>query len=106
MSNEENSQKAGSSPAKRTNSPSESRNSGASDTDLTQRTPESGEENMRSAEKFSGNFGGEKAGDIESKEIVVFLDRDPLPPASLGFLKRQNQIPFRLAASPLAPAPE
>jgi hypothetical protein len=32
---------------------------------------------MRCAEKFPGNFDSEKAGEIESKEIFVFLEHRP-----------------------------
>jgi hypothetical protein len=32
---------------------------------------------MRSAEKFPENLGSEKAGEIESKEFLVFLEHKP-----------------------------
>jgi hypothetical protein len=33
------------------------------------------------------------------KKFLFFLNTNPLPPVSLGFLNRQSQIPFRQAAS-------
>jgi hypothetical protein len=33
------------------------------------------------------------------KKFLLFLNTNPLPPVSLGFLNRQSQIPFRQAAS-------
>jgi hypothetical protein len=32
------------------------------------------------------------------KKFLLFLNTNPLPPVSLGFLNRQSQIPFRQAA--------
>jgi hypothetical protein len=50
---------------------------------------------MRSAEKFPGNFHSEKAGEIESKEILVFLEHKPAA-ARLTWIPQQaksNSIP-------------
>ena len=43
----------------------------------------------------AGNSGSEKAGEIESNKFLFFLNTNPLPPDSLGWLNRQSQIPFR-----------
>jgi hypothetical protein len=50
---------------------------------------------VRSAEKFPGNFDREKAGEIESKEIFVFLEHKPAA-ARLIWIPQQaksNSIP-------------
>jgi hypothetical protein len=50
---------------------------------------------MRSVEKFPENFGGEKAGEIESKEIFVFLERKPAAArlTSIPQQAKSNSIP-------------
>jgi hypothetical protein len=50
---------------------------------------------MGSAENFPGNFDSEKAGEIEPKEIFVFLEHEPAA-ARLTWIPQQvksNSIP-------------
>jgi len=54
---------------------------------------------MCSAEKFPGILTVKKPVKSSQKKFLLFLNTNPLPPVSLGFLNRQSQIPFRQAAS-------
>jgi hypothetical protein len=50
---------------------------------------------MRSAEKFPEDFGSEKTGEIESEELLVFLEHKPAA-ARLTWIPQQaksNSIP-------------
>ena len=53
---------------------------------------------MRSAENFLGILTVKKPVK-SSQNNLFFLNTNPLPPVSLGFLDGHSQIPFRQAAS-------